>query len=72
MPLHALKGHSGVPACGGGSLKADGIPAPTPPHYPSYEHPPLTHPLYRVCRGGGGVGVGMASRHPNAQSVFQN
>ncbi len=29
-PLHALKGHSGVPVCGGGSLKADGIPAPTP------------------------------------------
>ena len=28
-PLSALKGHSGVPVCGGGSLKADAIPAQT-------------------------------------------
>ena len=33
-PPHALKGHSGGPACGGVSHKADDIPAPTPVLYP--------------------------------------
>ncbi len=53
MPLHALKGHSGVPACGGGSLKDDAIPPPTSSHHhQSYEQPPHAS-LYRVHGGGG-------------------
>ena len=56
MPLHALKGHSGVLAGGGGSLNADAIPPPTPPrHHLSYEQPPHAS-LYRVHGGGGGRG----------------
>ena len=53
-----------MPACGGGSLKADAIPAQTPTTQ-VMNSPPFPH-LFIGGKGWWGGG-GMASRHPNAQ-----
>ena len=66
-PPYALKGHSGVLACGGVSHKADDIPAPTRTAPVNAVPPPLPTPIYR-WEGVVGVGVGMSRRHPNARS----